>query len=57
VDDDGVGIAENRQAGVGLNSMRERAGELGGACVVSTGAAGGTSVLATLPLREVEVGR
>jgi signal transduction histidine kinase len=57
VDDDGIGMAENRQAGVGMNSMRERADELGGACVVSARAGGGTSVLATLPLREVEVGR
>ena len=30
--DDGVGMPEERVAGVGLSSMRERAEELGGTC-------------------------
>src|SRR5207248_413201 len=48
--DDGVGLPERHPTGVGLWSMRERATELGGDCVVSTGAGGGTKVRATLPL-------
>jgi signal transduction histidine kinase len=48
--DDGVGIPENRAAGVGLSSMRERAEELGGTLAVEPGPQGGTRVLARLPL-------
>jgi two-component system NarL family sensor kinase len=50
VTDDGVGIPEGRRAGVGTNSMVERAAELGGTCTVSSGPDGGTRVLARLPL-------
>jgi signal transduction histidine kinase len=51
VSDDGVGIGrENRGAGVGLRSIRERAEELGGACTVEPGSGGGTRVSARLPL-------
>jgi signal transduction histidine kinase len=50
VSDDGVGIARDRGAGVGLRSMRERAEELGGACTVEPGSGGGTRVSARLPL-------
>ncbi len=50
VSDDGRGIPEERRAGVGLHSMRERAEELGGSCVVEALPAGGTSVRAILPL-------
>jgi signal transduction histidine kinase len=50
VRDDGVGIPEGRRAGVGLSSMRERAEELGGRCVVEPAPQGGTRVLARLPL-------
>jgi signal transduction histidine kinase len=32
--DDGIGLPPERQAGVGLTSMRERAEELGGTCLV-----------------------
>jgi signal transduction histidine kinase len=49
VTDDGVGIAAAPPAGVGLRSMRERAAELGGACVVSARPEGGTRVRASLP--------
>jgi len=34
--DDGIGLEAERTAGVGLTSMRERAAELGGSCVVET---------------------
>lgn len=47
--DDGNGISPGRARGVGLSSMRERAGELGGSCVVESPATGGTFVRATLP--------
>ena len=51
--DDGVGPASagsQGRAGVGLIAMRERAAELGGTCVVEPPPAGGTCVLARLPL-------
>jgi signal transduction histidine kinase len=47
--DDGCGIAPNCHRGVGLSAMQERAGELGGDCVVDTPPAGGTRVTARLP--------
>ncbi len=51
ITDNGIGLPEDRRAGVGLSSMRERAAELGGTCtVVPLGPAGGTRVLARLPL-------
>jgi signal transduction histidine kinase len=50
IDDDGVGMPSDRQAGVGLSSMRERAEELGGICLVEALPAGGTRVWARLPL-------
>jgi two-component system NarL family sensor kinase len=48
--DDGVGLPEDRRAGVGMASMRERATELGGTCAVAPAATAGTRVLAHLPL-------
>jgi two-component system NarL family sensor kinase len=50
VTDDGVGIPEDRRAGVGMNSMRERAEELGGTLTIEPIPQGGTRVLARLPL-------
>jgi signal transduction histidine kinase len=50
--DDGHGLPEEYRAGVGLRSMRERAAELGGACVVEPRARGGTVVRVWLPLTE-----
>ena len=47
--DDGEGLPLQRHVGVGLTSMRERAEELGGTCVVETIPGGGTHVLARLP--------
>ncbi|HEY6409603.1 MAG TPA: sensor histidine kinase [Ktedonobacteraceae bacterium] len=48
--DDGCGIPETHQVGVGLTSMRERAAELGGTCDIQPGKAGGTCVFARFPL-------
>jgi signal transduction histidine kinase len=48
--DDGVGLPLDRHAGVGLTSMRERAAELGGSCVIEPIPTGGTRVLVRLPL-------
>ncbi len=50
VADDGIGIAEDVQAGVGLLSVRERAAELGGRADVECPPSGGTVVRAALPL-------
>ena len=48
--DDGLGLPQEIQPGVGLNSMRERAAELGGTCLIESLPQGGTRVLASLPL-------
>jgi len=53
--DDGVGMSNGHQQkkGLGLISMRERAEELGGTCLIEQVAGGGTRVFASLPLLEV----
>jgi signal transduction histidine kinase len=48
--DDGIGLPEALRSGVGLSSMRERAEEIGGSCLVERGAQGGTHVTVRLPL-------
>lgn len=48
--DDGIGLPKGVQAGVGLNSMRERAAELSGTCIIEALSQGGTLVRARLPL-------
>ena len=50
VSDDGLGLPKNHHAGVGITSMRERAAELGGTCVIESGATGGTHILVRLPV-------
>ena len=50
VTDDGRGLPENVRRGVGLNSMRERAQELGGECTVQNRPEGGTRLYARIPL-------
>ena len=50
VDDTGVGLPVVPRNGVGLDSMRERAEELGGSCTVTSPAGGGTQVRVRLPL-------
>jgi signal transduction histidine kinase len=52
ITDDGIGLPPNITPGVGLRSMRERAEELGGSCVIESGVNGGTRVLARLPSGE-----
>jgi signal transduction histidine kinase len=49
--DDGRGIAPGQPAGIGLGSMRERAEELGGSCIVASAPGGGTTIRALLPCR------
>ncbi len=50
VEDDGIGVPENYDAGIGITSIRERALELGGSLVVERLQPVGTRVLAILPL-------
>ncbi len=50
VTDDGRGLPARLRPGIGLLSMRERAAEVGGTCIVETAPAGGTRVFARLPL-------
>lgn len=52
VEDDGSGLDPQRPAGIGLESMRNRAEELGGALFVGPRSDGGTVVVASLPLRD-----
>ena len=54
VDDDGEGITNGRQSGVGLHSMRERASELGGRYEIGQRPGGGTRVYAALPIRQLQ---
>ncbi|HEX5588915.1 MAG TPA: histidine kinase [Candidatus Limnocylindrales bacterium] len=48
--DDGAGLPEIVRPGIGLVSMRERAAEVGGSCVVESAPGSGTRVVARLPL-------
>ena len=48
--DDGAGVAPGSHSGVGMQSMRERARELGGTLTIGDRTGGGTSVLARLPV-------
>ena len=51
IEDDGAGLPNDLQSGVGITSMRERAEELGGTLDVESRVEGGTRVRAVLPLR------
>lgn len=53
VSDDGVGFSGGREGGIGLQSMRERAAELGGTWSIACQPGGGTIVRATLPLEGI----
>jgi signal transduction histidine kinase len=48
--DNGQGLSITSSSGVGLHSMRERAAELNGQCVLESNPQGGTKVNARLPL-------
>ncbi len=50
VADDGVGMPESPEFGVGLRSMQERATELGGTCRIESVTPAGTRIFARLPL-------
>ncbi|GII01873.1 hypothetical protein Pta02_38810 [Planobispora takensis] len=50
ITDDGRGLPEEARSGIGLISMRERATELGGTCVIAPAPGGGTVVEAVLPV-------
>ena len=52
VTDDGTGLPAVPTLGVGTSSMRERAAEVGGECVVAPAPDRGTRVVARLPLTE-----
>lgn len=52
IKDDGCGVQPERPPGVGLESMRERAAELGGECWIETVTGRGTTVRAWVPLSE-----
>ena len=52
--DDGRGLPPEARRGVGLNSMRERAEELGGMWTIEQVPNGGTHVLARLPYARTE---
>ena len=54
VADDGVGIAADAPAGVGLLAIRERAAELGGTVTVGPGPEGGAQVTVRIPLSPQE---
>ena len=55
IEDDGIGLPARYTAGVGIDSMRERAGELGGSLRVERREPSGTRVLAILPLAAVTI--
>lgn len=50
VDDDGAGVAAASRSGVGTQSMRERAAEIGGRLDITAAPGRGTRLLARLPL-------
>jgi two-component system, NarL family, sensor kinase len=50
ISDNGRGLPEQTRAGVGLNSMRERAIELGGNFKVRSSESGGTELLVNMPI-------
>ena len=52
IEDDGVGLPAHMRSGVGLHSMRERATEVGGECVIEKNAQRGVCVSLSLPLEK-----
>jgi two-component system NarL family sensor kinase len=56
ITDDGTGLPARLRPGVGLDSMRQRARELGGTCTIENAAPRGTRVLAILPTEPAATG-
>ena len=54
IDDDGRGLADNYESGVGLPSMRERAVEIGGSFEIQSKPGQGTRLAVRLPIAEDE---
>ena len=50
IQDDGKGMPRDHRTGVGLRSMRERAEEIGGVCVIESNLTQGTCVSVKVPL-------
>lgn len=50
IKDDGIGLPERYHAGVGVMSMRERAAELGGQCLIEPGHTCGICVSVQIPI-------
>jgi signal transduction histidine kinase len=48
--DDGIGLPADYTPGVGVSTMRERAAELGGSCLITSPPSGGVQTLVQLPL-------
>jgi signal transduction histidine kinase len=55
ITDDGKGLPDHYQAGVGIRSMRERAEELEGTFAIQTRPTGGTQVHVCLPLMKEKI--
>ena len=53
--DDGRGLGTGSE-GIGLQTMKERAAEIGGTCEITSRPGGGTTVSATLPVLGSEIG-
>ncbi|HXQ37316.1 MAG TPA: ATP-binding protein, partial [Anaerolineales bacterium] len=53
IQDDGIGLPDQRRAGVGTRSMRERAEELGGTFVIESIKGNGTLVCVKVPFAAV----
>jgi signal transduction histidine kinase len=54
--DDGIGLSGTEPLGYGIQSMRQRARDVGGECAIRPGRSGGVVVTARLPLHAVGVG-
>jgi signal transduction histidine kinase len=49
IEDEGIGMPEMHQAGVGLRSMRERAEEVGGTFIIESIMNSGTRIYVKMP--------
>ncbi|MBS4197919.1 GAF domain-containing sensor histidine kinase [Lederbergia citri] len=52
IHDNGVGVPEGKPLGVGIISIRERAYELGGTCIIESGINAGTHVRVLFPISD-----